>query len=216
MQPEKKMAFPGDIIATAEEYLPGKNTEEKNGEIIAIKFGDITKDEINLIISVDPEKKEFSIHRGDIVYGQVIKGDQRRFIIRAVAVFQKGYGLKELDQEMHLPLNNFRKTVNSEFMAVGDRVKAFVVRTGDTPEVSVNGQHFGVVGAFCSRCRQPLVKKGMTLYCENCQRTEIRKTADDYGMVDVFNYTEGMTERNQRGNYRNGPVRNGGRNHIRG
>ncbi|MGC8609341.1 MAG: hypothetical protein ACP5UV_05680, partial [Thermoplasmata archaeon] len=52
---KKKMAFPGDIIATAEEYLPGKNTEEKNGEIIAIKFGSITKDDANLLISVDPK-----------------------------------------------------------------------------------------------------------------------------------------------------------------
>ncbi|BAB60244.1 hypothetical protein [Thermoplasma volcanium GSS1] len=187
MQDDKKVAFPGDMIATTEEYLPGKNTEEKNGEIIAVKFGQIIRDDINLLISVDTQKKEFTLKKGDIVYGQVVKGEQHRYIVRIVGAFQKGLGLREIDEEMQLSLGIARRP-QSDFIAIGDLIRGYVIRTGDFPEISINGNHYGVISAVCLRCRQPLVKRGITLYCENCQRTEIRKMADDYGNVDIFNY----------------------------
>lgn len=88
MEGDKKVAFPGDIIATTEEYLPGRNTEEKNGEIVATKFGNIVRDDINLMISVDTGKKEFFLRKGDVVYGQVIKNDAHRYIVRVVGYFR--------------------------------------------------------------------------------------------------------------------------------
>lgn len=195
MEADKKVAFPGDIIATTEEYLPGRNTEEKNGEIVATKFGNIVRDDINLMISVDTGKKEFFLRKGDVVYGQVIKNDSHRYIVRVVGVFQRGTGLKEVDEEMQLSFGMSRRP-QSDFVAVGDLIRGYVVRTGDMPEISINGNHYGVISAVCSRCRQPLVKKNITLYCENCQRTEIRKIADDYGSVDIFNYENRITHGN--------------------
>jgi exosome complex component CSL4 len=47
-----------------------------------------------------------------------------------------------------------------------------------------------VIKALCKRCRMPMKKRGNTLYCEYCDRTEYRKYADDYGDVDYTSIGE--------------------------
>ncbi|WP_061950536.1 hypothetical protein [Acidiplasma cupricumulans] len=70
---DSDIALPGDIIAKEEEYLPGKNTEPYDGNIVATKLGRIVRDDKNLTISVVGSNKKTPIGVGSIVYGKVIK-----------------------------------------------------------------------------------------------------------------------------------------------
>ena len=61
----KEQAFPGDIIALAEEYIPGRNSTDENGEIVSNVFGKIVRDDQELNISVKPYRERQTIHRND-------------------------------------------------------------------------------------------------------------------------------------------------------
>ena len=60
------------------------------------------------------------------------------------------------------------------------------MRTGDRGfELSINGRNLGVLKTLCLRCRLPMVKKDGVLYCENCEKSEVRKVAEDYGEINI-------------------------------
>ena len=48
------MKQPGDVLASAMEYMPGKGVYEDKGELIAGVCGNVKEDTENMIISIDP------------------------------------------------------------------------------------------------------------------------------------------------------------------
>ena len=48
------MTQPGDVLASAMEYMPGKGVYEDNGELIAGVCGTVNEDTENMIISIQP------------------------------------------------------------------------------------------------------------------------------------------------------------------
>ena len=48
------MKQPGDVLASAMEYMPGKGVYEDNGELIAGVCGTVKEDTENMIISIQP------------------------------------------------------------------------------------------------------------------------------------------------------------------
>ena len=48
------MKQPGDVLASAMEYMPGKGVYEDNGELIAGVCGIVKEDTENMIISIEP------------------------------------------------------------------------------------------------------------------------------------------------------------------
>lgn len=187
---EQKLVLPGDVIATAEEYVPGKNTVEENGDVISLAFGALSRDDTNLTISVKPPKKSVRIHPDQIVYGRIVKMDQRRANVKVGAVFDKQLGLVEYNIDGSVGLSSQRGRGSGPTMHVGDIIRAKVLRKGDRGlDLGIFGRNLGVIRTVCSKCRLPLVRRNSALYCDNCERTEIRHVADDYGMVNIMEDT---------------------------
>ncbi len=185
-------AMPGDIIAKAEEYLPGFNAQEVDGQIMALVSGKIKKDERRLTISVYPEKIKLKVRRDDTVYGQVTKADKGRFSMKIGALVSRlDRSLVEVNEDASIRIQGSRDSTMSP-VRVGDYVRARVIGTGRGIDVSIGGKELGVVKALCYNCRSPLVLKGRTLYCENCEHSETRKMSEDYGLV----YIEGEKHEN--------------------
>lgn len=185
----KQIALPGDVISTAEEYLPGGNATEINGMIVSLTSGIVKRDEKNLLISVETGKSKVLPNVGDIVYGQIIKLDQRSATIRLGAIFKDDTGLVQYDGEAFLRvfgLMGSRREGDGPSIRIGDLIRAKVIKANHTTEVAIVGKHFGVVRAVCGKCRGILIPKHETLYCNNCERSEMRKAADDYGNILVF------------------------------
>ena len=185
---QEKYVIPGDKIATTEEYLAGKNTTESGGDILSAVYGTVYFDEANLTVSVINSKKKISAKVGDVVYGQVTKIDRGNAVLNVSAIYQTDKGLVPFNKEamLRLPRPNGRGDDQMSGLAIGDLVRGKISRTGRSLEVSMFGKHFGVLKTLCHRCRNPMLLKDGELYCDNCERTESRKIADDYGAVMVF------------------------------
>lgn len=186
----KQFAYPGDILATAEEYVPGKFTADDQGNIVSLTTGRIRRDDSNLVISVEPTKKRVRPRNGDVAYGQIIKMDGRHDTVRLGAICGSDGVLRDFMADANLRTMGQRERrgdVNPVFMLrIGDIVRGKITRASPYLEVTIQGKHFGSIKSLCSRCRMPLILKDNSLYCDNCEKTESRKFADDYGNVLEF------------------------------
>jgi exosome complex component CSL4 len=68
---------------------------------------------------------------------------------------------------------------------LGDIIRAKTIQTEPSIQLTTDKPNLGVLLALCTKCRMPLVKKDRALFCENCQRKEIRKMAPDYGKYRI-------------------------------
>ena len=186
-QKEKEnLVLPGDVIATAEEYVPGKNTMENNGDVVSLAFGQLWKDDTALTVSVLTPKRKVSLHSGQIVYGQIVKMDLRRANVKVGAVFDRQLGLVEYVADGSIGMSSQYGKNNEPSMHIGDLIRAKILRIGDRGlDLGIFGKNLGVLRTLCTKCRLPMVKKNAALYCDNCERTEIRKVAEDYGNINI-------------------------------
>lgn len=183
---KETLVLPGDIIATAEEYVPGRNAIESNGDVVSLVYGSLRKDDQNLTISVQPPKRKVVIRPNQIVYGRIVKMDQRRANVKVGAVFDQQLGLVEYNADGSIGMSSQHGRSNEPSMHIGDLIRAKVLRIGDRGlDLGIFGKNLGVLRTVCTRCRMPMVRKNATLYCDNCERTEIRKVAEDYGMINI-------------------------------
>ena len=180
----KEQAFPGDVIALAEEYLPGRNSSDENGQIVSSVFGRIVRDDEELNISVKPYRERITLHRNDIAYARVMKVDQRRASLRIGAIYNKNMGLVSYDAEASLGLGGRFSRGPPLILRVGDLIRVRVLKTGSRGiELGIYGDWLGVLRTTCPRCRNVMEQKN-GLYCYNCDTTEIRKVAPDYGNIN--------------------------------
>lgn len=178
------MAFLGDYIGTIEEFLPGNGTYVENGKIYASNIGKVEVDDIERKISIG---KSHKISVGQIVFCEVL--DIRKNM--ATVLISKILGSKN---EVAAKANIFISNISDKYIdrvedafGIGDIIEAKVIKVeNNLIDLSTEG-NFGVVKAFCNRCRHTLVKKGNKLFCENCGKDKIRKTAYNYGFVkEIF------------------------------
>ncbi|MCL5437951.1 MAG: exosome complex RNA-binding protein Csl4 [Candidatus Thermoplasmatota archaeon] len=181
----EKIVLPGEIIANAEEYVPGRNVDEDSGKLISLVMGKIRKDDENLVISVESHRVKPKPGSGDIVYGIVRKGDRDRFTV-SVGALQTGKNeLYELNMSGNLRVFFDRRSAGRDNISVrvGDYVRTKVYKVRDNLELSLNGPTLGTLIARCTRCRTILAKKGNDLVCNNCENVEKRRMAPDYGNI---------------------------------
>ncbi len=182
---EEIYVLPGDSIGFAEEYVPGKNVAEIGGKLIALVPGNVVKNDSRFLMSIDGTKKKLKFFNGDIVYGQITKNDQRQIII-SVAGVQKGHEIASCNAEGYIRTGGGRREDGPPLsVRTGDLIRAKVIRVGQNLELTIHGANLGVLKTRCTRCRNVMVLVNSELYCENCQRTENRKIAPDYGNLKI-------------------------------
>ena len=71
-----------------------------------------------------------------------------------------------------------------QWLQADDIIRAKVTQPRPSVQLTTAGPHLGVIKALCRRCRAPLVRKDKGLWCNNCERAEVRKLSDDYGEVE--------------------------------
>lgn len=184
---KETLVLPGDVIATAEEYVPGRNAAESNGDIVSLAFGQLKRDDDTLTIWVKTPKGRISLHKDQIVYGQIVKMDQKRATVKVGAVADKQLGLVEHHIDGSIGMSSQYGKNNEPSMHVGDVIRAKILRITDRGlDLGIFGKTLGVLRTLCSKCRMPLVRKNSALYCDNCERTELRKVAEDYGEINIM------------------------------
>jgi exosome complex component CSL4 len=179
---EAKMVLPGDQIAVAEEYEPGDGTYEKNGLVFAATPGVLQLDEQNRVARVRAFNPPAELHVGDIVYGVV--DDMRGMMATATigAIHGRSRQISgEAEGTIHISnvSEEYTEDIRDAFHT-GDLIRAKVIQTRPSVQLTTAEPDLGVVKALCSICRGPLERRGRDLYCPRDERTERRKLASDY------------------------------------
>jgi exosome complex component CSL4 len=180
------LVLPGDLLGTAEEFLPGQGTYEDNGRVYAALFGHTHVDPQARAISVLALHAIPRIGEGDLVYVRVdeIKSAMAICTILAEAKSNRDVpGAPEGTVHISKARDGFTETLNTEF-GVGDILLAKVLQGHPSVKLTTAPPQLGVVAARCQTCHAllSLDLKG-ELRCLRCGATERRKVARDYGAL---------------------------------
>jgi exosome complex component CSL4 len=190
MTDKKKIVLPGEILATSEEFLAGEGTFEHEGKIHSSYLGRLNLDPAEMVAMVEPINPLVTLKEEDIVLARVqdIKGS-----MVLVNVIRLEGNSREVSGETYASIHiskiaeGYTSDVWKEFR-IGDIIRARVVQNKPALQLSTDKPNLGVLLGLCTKCRMALEKKENSLFCVNCQRNELRKTASDYGNYGLNNY----------------------------
>lgn len=162
--------------------MSGEGTYEREGKVFASAVGELDLDPKEKVAKVLLDNPPIVLQEGDVVLGEVTDTKPAMAIVNIVAQEGKDRAVSsETLASIHVSkLSSSYVEDSGDVMRPGDIVRAVVIQADPSVQLSTAGPHFGVVRALCGRCRSPLEKRGRSLYCEKCDRTENRKLADDY------------------------------------
>ena len=175
----KKTVLPGDEVAVAEEFMPAEGTYEQDGKILSSLAGDLELDQEEKVAKVFPKNPLVTLKNGDSVFCRITD-------VRASMAICEILGAEGKDRDItgdtsgtiHISKlsSEYVQDVGREFRP-GDLIRAKVIQTKPSVQLSTQEPHFGVLRALCRKCRCNMTKHGKSLKCEPCERVENRKVA---------------------------------------
>lgn len=189
MPSERSLVFPGDVVAIAEEFVAGPGTYEENGEVHAAWLGEVELDTREFVARVKPRTPTpIMLRPDDVVIGIIHEMRSSMSIVDVVA------RADALDREiagdtngtLHIAkaADHYLERFDDAFRR-GDIIKARVLSVDPSLQLTTKGPEFGVVKAYCPRCRRGMDVRGNGLACPECDWKESAKLSADYGTGNV-------------------------------
>ena len=188
-KPETKLVFPGDELAVAEEFVPGPGTYEEGGKVYAAWLGDAILDTSEFMAIVKPRTKTpVTLREGDEIIGVI---HDTRTSMAIVDVHARA------DQPLRAIAGDTNGTVHiskvsedyvssmDDAFKRGDLVRAKVVSTDPSLQLSTREPHLGIVKSRCPRCGTDMEAKGEGLVCPECEWKDVGKISNLYGTGKV-------------------------------
>lgn len=177
----------GDYIGTIEEFLPGDGTYSEDGKIFAANIGKRVVDPQKHLALVEGKTLP-SLKVGQTVFGEVTTMKKNIVVVMVSKINgQKGI----LSEKTMIYVSNISESYvekPEDYFAIGDIVKAKVIKIEPGMiDISTKGG-LGVVKGFCRRCRGELIPSNKfkgKMECPVCGQLEIRKVSEDYGNVKL-------------------------------
>lgn len=121
---------------------------------------------------------------GDEVYGLITDVMESKALVSVVPISNdKGHRFAPADTavlRVQDIAERYVKFVKDE-VRIGDIIKARVIATMNGIDLTTKGsQEYGVIKAFCSRCRVHMTLNNNKLTCRKCGRPETRKLSSYY------------------------------------
>jgi exosome complex component CSL4 len=181
---EDCFVLPGDVVGSAEEFVPGDCTYVKGGVIYASTAGLVKVNSQTKSASVIPRTNAPpKLCQGDIVVGEVI--DMKDSLVIVSLAFKKGYENRPIsDEEATIHISNVKNSYVKDLrqmFSIRDILKAKIIDERQL-RLSTGDEDLGVIKAYCNRCMTGLVKKDGRLVCPSCANTETRKLSSCYGL----------------------------------
>jgi len=177
------LVVPGDLLGTAEEFVPGRGTYEDHGKIYSALLGHRVVDPSDRAVRVDAVHAVPMIHEDDLVYGRVdeVKSAMAIVTIVAGATSQRTIpGTPEGTVHISKAKDGYTEALSDEF-APGDLIVARVLQSHPSVKLTTAAADLGVVAARCQSCHGLLARGDKELRCPRCGNREHRKTASGYG-----------------------------------
>ncbi len=182
---ELRLVVPGDVLGTAEEFVPGRGTYENNGRIYAALLGHARIDPKSRSVTVRAVHGVPELNEGDLVLGRVEELKSAMAIVSVLASSPSGRtvpGNPEGTIHVSKVKDGYTESLGQEF-AAGDVVLARVLQSRPGVKLTTAAPQLGVVAARCQRCHALLGFEAhrKELLCPRCGNREQRKIARDYG-----------------------------------
>lgn len=184
----EKVVVPGEFLGTIEEYVPGQNVTEIDGKIYASLYGLLHFDEKHMTVNIKPITSLPLLKVGEIVYGvvQELYNDFALVTVVAIEGVEREIVGGKQDAIIHVSKISDRYVEEiGKMFRIGDIVRAKVIKSKPSLQLTTAEPHLGVVKGLCMKCRGPLVRMDNYLYCERCGRKETRKISSDYGNIKI-------------------------------
>jgi len=176
--------LPGDVVGSAEEFVPGDCTYVRGGVIYASTAG---------LVRINPQTRSASVMpktnappklcQGDIVVGEVV--DLKDSLVIVSLAFKKGFEDRPIsDEEATIHISNVKNSYVKDLrqmFSLRDILKAKIIDERQL-RLSTGDEDLGVIKAYCNRCMTGLVRKDGRLVCPSCANTETRKLSSAYGL----------------------------------
>jgi exosome complex component CSL4 len=173
------LVLPGDLIGTAEEFVPGHGTYEDHGKIYAALLGRRHVDTKSRAVRVEAVHAIPRIEDGDEVYARVdeVKSAMVVVTVLSLATSRRGVpGAPEATIHISKAKDEYTDSLSSEF-APGDIVVAKVLQAHPTIKLTTAPAQLGVVSARCQVCHGLLDAGPKEFHCPRCGNREHRKSA---------------------------------------
>lgn len=173
------MTFPGDQLASIEEYEAGHNTFDDGDMVRAATIGEKEMDKESRIASIE-HPKMLSIPRpDDIIIGEVAAVMSTMMAVRIDYINGKPTTSKV---ECVCSTRNIRR---KNIALVKDIVKLKIIsHLNGTIHASISEREFGVLHTKCRKCGDRVVLMRDAIKCTECGWIDERKLSSDYGNLD--------------------------------
>ncbi|MDE1820255.1 MAG: exosome complex RNA-binding protein Csl4 [Euryarchaeota archaeon] len=181
---EERLVLPGDLLGTAEEYVPGRGTYEYNGQVYAALMGHPHIDAQNRTVTVHALHEVPHLAEGEVVYARIEEIKSAMLVTTVLTHAKTGRGVPgNPEGTVHISKakESYVEELSGEF-AIGDILKAVVLQGYPVVKLSTQGPELGVILGRCTDCHGILTHaSGNQLVCSRCGRREHRKVSRDYG-----------------------------------
>jgi exosome complex component CSL4 len=193
VKPSASLVFPGDELAIAEEFVAGPGTFEEDGKVYAAWLGEAVLDTQDFTARVRPvTKTPVTLHEGDVVLGVV---DDTRTSMAIVDVRARAdQPWREIAGDTNGTLHiskvseDYVSSMDDAFKR-GDIIRARVVGTDPSLQLTTKDKHLGIVKSRCPRCGEDMEARGPEgnrgLVCPECEWKDLGKISDLYGTGKV-------------------------------
>ncbi|HDD59451.1 MAG: exosome complex RNA-binding protein Csl4 [Thermoplasmata archaeon] len=189
MEKESEIVFPGDFLATAEEFISGYGVYEEEGNLYSAIMGRVVRDTERMMVKIVPvTSTPLFLRVGQKVVGRVtdVKSSMASLEIlkvvgkeREISGERKGIVHISKISEGYVP--SIRDAIR-----INDFVRARVLMARPAVRLTMAGPDLGVILARCPECGVVLQRKAQNmLICPSCEATFRRKLASDYGSGNV-------------------------------
>jgi exosome complex component CSL4 len=180
-----RLVVPGDLLGTAEEFVPGRGTYEHDGRIYAALLGHSRVDPSSRSVSVRALHGIPELDVGDLVVGRVEELKSAMAIVEILSAYPLSRTVPgEPEGTIHVSKvkEGYTENLNDE-LAPGDLVLAKILENHPSIKLTTASPELGVVSARCQRCHATLELTGRSdLVCPRCGNREHRKVSTDYGL----------------------------------
>lgn len=189
IMPAKKsveIVFPGSVLCTEEEFAPGFNTQlDAEGNVVSTAVGKPVFDSQRRTVGIEKWTRNIQpIQPGAILIGRVVLVKDNAAVVEAISGQKNGVEMVQPNVTTAIPVSrmdrSFVESAKQKFK-VGDIVVGLVEKVESWGiDLNTSSPEFGVLKAFCSRCRSALQLEERQLKCPHCKNLEFRKISSAY------------------------------------
>lgn len=183
--------LPGDYVAAIEEYAPGFGVYAGKDSLYSSNVGDLQLDAKTHSAKVNVNTRIPKLQSvGTVTIGLVADVMENVAVVDLIPFRSKNFDFVPNGVTAVLHVSSVKReyvrSLRDEVRA-GDIVRVQITEVSrHSVRLTTAEKNLGVIKAFCSICRSPMVKAGYQLKCPACDSVETRKMAMDYGSGNIL------------------------------